>query len=73
MTDFTASHIASRSDNFIMRGLRAVWVGLVRLGEASSRARALEQIAHISDQQLETMGTTRHDLVMRVVTNGRYL
>ncbi|MFK7877092.1 MAG: hypothetical protein AB8B71_15115 [Paracoccaceae bacterium] len=70
MTDFTVN--SSRSGNLILRLLTRFWDGLVYLGESSARARTLQVISEMSDEDLRARGLSRHDLVQSIVLQGRF-
>ncbi len=66
MTDYTANPV-SESSNALFRALKALWTGLVQLGETSSRAKALNALAEKSDAELEALGITRQDVLRRIL------
>lgn len=73
MSDFTADSIAKPSISVLFRPFIALWNGLIYLAESSERARALEEIAQYTDEDLEKMGITRLDLILRTLPNAYLL
>jgi len=50
-----------------------VFAGFVALGENTSRARAIEALGQVSDEQLEAKGTTRKDEVLRILGASAFI
>lgn len=73
MADFTANPAAPERANFILRVLKGFWNGLIAIGEASAKARSVQALNDLSDEELAARGVTRQDLVKRVFTDGYHI
>ncbi len=52
---------------------RKIWDGLVFIGENSARARMVQEISWMTDEELERAGITRADLVKRVFSDSFHI
>ena len=58
---------------FIGQFFRNIFDGMILLAESSSRAKAIDALSQVSDQELEARGTTRRDEVIRILGSATWI
>ena len=67
----TATHFSA--PGLVGAFFQKIWNGLIYIGEHSARARMAQEIAWMTDEELERAGMTRADVVKRVFCDRYYL
>ena len=74
MAEMTTNTVASTSFGAtFVNILNRAFNGLIALGENTARARAIEALSKVSDEELAAKGTTRKDEVLRIMGASAYI